>query len=508
MATYQRPGTYVEEVLLPQQIASAGTATSVGCFLGAASRGPVEPSFVSSWTEFTQRYGTFSATQPLHFAVFQFFSNGGRQAYIQRVVGTGSAKANVTLTDRDTTPNATLKVSAVNAGKWANASTAKTGLSVEAVDGMTASTFDLIVYRGGATSGYAVERFSELSMDPDDGRYVARVVNAQSALVTVEVLSNDTAAPNNMPAAGGVTPLASGADGSAPVQDDYINALDLLDPIGESLVLNIPDSVYLSSASHTAITNAAITYAEGRADVFVVVDATDEVVDDMLDFATGLTGTSYAAVYGPFLNIPDPVGSTGAVRKVAPGGAVVGQYLATDAMYGVAKAPAGIQTSLSGVLSTARRFTNDELASMNSAAHPINAIRPVPGVGFAIMGARTLKPTQSDKYVNVRRSLIFLRKQMKDLTAFAVFQNNDQRLWAQIKTTLGVFLNDFWQRGGLRGGTATAAYFVRCDSTLNTPAVIAAGEVRVEIGVALQSPAEFIVISLGQFQGGATVTEQ
>ena len=508
MATYKRPGTYVEEVLLPQQVETAGLATAVGAFIGNANRGPIDPTLITSWTQFTQLYGSFSNSTPLHFAVFQFFSNGGRQAYIKRVVGSGNDAAAVTLTDSSVDENPTLAVTAINPGAWANASTAKTGLSVEIVASAVDGAFDLIVYQGGSSAAYRVEQFADLTMDEDDSRFVERVVNSQSSFVRVEVLTNAAPAPDNAPAVAGVKALSGGANGSAPVAEDYTDAIDALDTVAQSLVLNIPDSVALADADHVLVTNAALSYAQARDDVFVVVDAPNVVTADALTFASSLTATSYGAVYYPFLTIPDPMGALGATRNVAPGGAVVGQFLANDAVYGVAKAPAGIQSPLANVLATSQRLTNANLESLNSANAPVNAIRPVPGAGICIMGARTLKPGQSDKYVNVRRALIYLKKSMKDLTAFAVFQNNDQRLWAQLRTTLGVFLNDFWQRGGLRGATAQAAYFVKCDATLNTTAVIESGEVRVQVGVALQNPAEFVVISLGQFQGGATVTEQ
>ena len=46
------------------------------------------------------------------------------------------------------------------------------------------------------------------------------------------------------------------------------------------------------------------------------------------------------------------------------------------------------------------------------------------------------------------------------------------------------------------------------DSSINTPQVVQSGEVRMEVGVALQYPAEFIVIRISQFDAGSiTVTE-
>jgi uncharacterized protein len=82
-------------------------------------------------------------------------------------------------------------------------------------------------------------------------------------------------------------------------------------------------------------------------------------------------------------------------------------------------------------------------------------------------------------------------------------------LWQQLNNVCEHFLLQFWQNRGLAGSTASEAFYVTCDDTVNTETSIAQGAVNVEIGVALQRPAEFVVITLSQFQGTQTtdVTE-
>jgi phage tail sheath protein FI len=98
----------------------------------------------------------------------------------------------------------------------------------------------------------------------------------------------------------------------------------------------------------------------------------------------------------------------------------------------------------------------------------------------------------------MRRSLIYIRKNLKNLTEFALFENNEEKLWAQIRTVLNVFLGEYRNQGGLRGTTPAQAYFVKCDAENNSAQSIANGEVHIQVGVALQYPAEFIVIDLSQ----------
>lgn len=509
MGTYQRPGTYVQETLLPQQVTLAGLADAVGAFVGAINRGPTEPTLITSWSSFVRQYGSFSSGSALAYTVYQAFINGAGACYVKRVLGSDAATATTTLVDRGDENN-TLVVSALNEGAWANASTTSTGLSVKVLDGVIAETFDLLVFQGGDSDADIVERFSNCVMDPNARTFVERVVNSQSTLIRVSAVAENPSGTGTdaFPVAGYTAPLSGGADGSTPTENQYTDAISDLDGAPEALVLNIPDAVNLASQTQVNVVNSAIAYAQDRGDVFVVVDAPDSSRLDALDFASTLTATSYAAVYYPHLVVPDPLSTTGAVKTVAPGGAIVGKFLYNDVVNGVAKSPAGVVSPLRQVIGLSQRLTNADLDALNSSSSPVNALRPVPGAGFCVMGARTLRPGQADQYINVRRTLIYLQKKMKDLTQFAVFRNNDARLWAEIRTVLGVFLNEFWQGGGLKGVSARSAFFVVCDGTNNNAASIASGQINVAVGVALQQPAEFIVIRLSQYEGGASVTEQ
>jgi phage tail sheath protein FI len=171
----------------------------------------------------------------------------------------------------------------------------------------------------------------------------------------------------------------------------------------------------------------------------------------------------------------------------------------------VFKAPAGLQARLAGVVSVPV-LTNADLDSLNSSAAPVNAIKFVSGSGIVVMGSKTLKPGYVDKYVPVRRTLIYLRKALTDLTEFAIFEPNDPALWRRIDSTVSSFLTQFWAQGGLAGTTPASAFFVKVDTTNNPQASIDNGQVNIEVGVALQRPAEFVIIKIGQFDGGTTVT--
>lgn len=115
-------------------------ATSVAAFLGPAERGvPNRPVRVTDLQQFRDRFGSFIPNGLLAYAVTGFFLNGGREAFINRIMGTGSSAANLTLADRAAAPAGALRVTAgyrgqEDPGPWGNR------LSVDVRDDPRAST--------------------------------------------------------------------------------------------------------------------------------------------------------------------------------------------------------------------------------------------------------------------------------------------------------------------------------------------------------------------------------
>lgn len=504
MPTYKRPGVYFEETVAPAESVTS-TSLSASAFLASNPRGPVVATRCTSWTQYLTRFGGFFGVNDfLPYAVFEFFSNGGREAWVARVAASDAAAASLMLQDRASTPINTLKVDAANPGAWGNT------LYIDVIDvppppaEPTNGHFHLVVKLGGSTDAYIVERWLDLSMNTNDSRYAPTLINAGingSPYIQVEDQNSATAASNDRPSVQTGQVLAGGLDGGALAAGDLGTALGVFDSVEVPLGLNLP--------GHTgAAVGTALGYAAARGDVFVVVDppqGNDAIA--VLTYAGGLTASSYGAVYYPWVQVADPASSApGAARMIPPGGAVLGQFATTDATRGVFKTPAGINTRISGAVGVERKLTGTDLDNLNLAG--VNVIRQIPGAGIVVMGGRTLKLSGSDKYVAVRRTLIYIRSSLINSTRFAIFEPNDEKLWLVVRSIIERFLLDLWQSGGLRGNTADEAFFVKCDDELNTPQGIASGEVKVQIGVALQYPAEFVVFTLSQREVGATVTVQ
>jgi len=304
------------------------------------------------------------------------------------------------------------------------------------------------------------------------------------------------------------------------VADAYvIDDLELFkefESIDRPLVFFLPDVINKLGSWDAAhwVYNALIDWVESLNSGlrnFVVIETAPEIssVNLALQASGDLNKSSRAAVYYPHIYITDPVGRSGSsVRRIGPSGSVVGQYLATDATVGPFKSPAGIQSRIVDAIALEKAFSPAELDALNSGVatdgtkdnrNVVNAIRNIPGAGIVIMGARTLQQDgTANRYVSMRRSLIYLEKRLNDIAQFAVFENNTEILWSRLRTSLSAFLNDYRNQGGLRGNTIEESFYVKCDEENNTTSTIEAGEVHVEIGVALEYPAEFVVINLSQ----------
>ena len=507
MPSYKRPGIYISEFLTPNATVQAGSTTTA-VFLGAHHRGPTDaPLLVESWSQFVSAFGGFppAGTAPgeLPFAVYNFFTNGGRQAYVGRILGTGAATATLTLDDRNGVPADTLRVDAKDEGLWGN------DIRISIVDRDAPNgRFDLLVYSGGTTDAFLQERWLDLTMADSDARHVEKIINnAQlgSRLITVDDLSSATAAPSDTPAVVTGAALTGGVAGAAPTTTELTTAVSetttLLDQIEGVAMVNMP------GVTDAGVLSTLISYAEDRGTFFVVVDPpSGQSVAQAVTYAESLSASPYAAVYFPWVTTTDPSSNTsGATRLAPPGGLICGKIAETDTTRGVWKAPAGMSTRLVGVLGSELKFRPADLDTLNE-SH-VNAIRQIPGAGFVVMGARTLEESTADKYINVRRTLNFIKDTLQRSTQFAIFENNDETLWALLESVSSRFLGELHSSGGLKGTTPDQAFYVKCDGELNTEQVIAAGEVRMEVGVALQRPAEFVVIRIGQWQGGTAAIE-
>jgi len=136
------------------------------------------------------------------------------------------------------------------------------------------------------------------------------------------------------------------------------------------------------------------------------------------------------------------------------------------------------------------------------AGRSINVIRPFPGVGTLVWGARTLDGNSQDwRYINVRRTLIMIEQSLKLATRAYVFEPNDASTWITVKSMFTNFLINLWKQGALAGAVPEQAFDVQIGlGATMTPTDILDGIMRITVKVAVVRPAEFIVITFQQQQ--------
>ena len=108
------------------------------------------------------------------------------------------------------------------------------------------------------------------------------------------------------------------------------------------------------------------------------------------------------------------------------------------------------------------------------------------------------------KYVPVRRLALFLEESLYRGTQWAVFEPNDEPLWAQLRLNIGAFMHNLFRQGAFAGQTPRDAYFVKCDRETTTQNDVNLGTVNVLIGFAPLKPAEFVVLKFQQMAGQIT----
>ncbi len=353
--------------------------------------------------------------------------------------------------------------------------------------------------------GFPAEPFSNLAMDTRHSRYFGKIVNSQHVSAQLADLPSASPPPVNRPAVIAATALAGGtSDNLAAINaSHYQQALDELTRVDDVNIVAAPDRTDLTTQQ------AIIAHCSSMADRFAILDpqanATPFGPGGILDQRAGLESQlGFAALYYPRIAIAGPTG--GDPIRDSPSGHLAGVYARTDAQRGVHKAPAN--TIIEGAVALERRLTDGELGELN--IEGVNVIHAFPNsVRPRVWGARTTSPPAETpwRYINVRRLLLQIEESIQESIRWSVFEPNDLALWEKLKRIITQYLTQVWRDGALFGKTAEDAFYVKCDEELNPEPIRQLGQVIVEIGVAPVRPAEFVIIRIGQWEGGSSAGE-
>ncbi|WP_295454433.1 phage tail sheath C-terminal domain-containing protein [uncultured Thiodictyon sp.] len=185
-------------------------------------------------------------------------------------------------------------------------------------------------------------------------------------------------------------------------------------------------------------------------------------------------------------------------------GAIAGVFTTVDNSRGVWNAPANI--AVSNVNGPTYRLTDQQQGDLNVPVDgkAVDAIRDFVGRGTIVWGARTLDGNSNDyRYIQVRRTLIYIEQSIKAALQPCVFAANDGNTWTAVVAMVSNFLQGLWAQGGLMGAKADEAFSVQCGlgSTM-TGLDILNGYMVVQVTVQMIHPAEFIELTFKQKMEG------
>lgn len=366
----------------------------------------------------------------------------------------------------------------------------------------TATEFNLLI----EDDGVIAEIFPNVTMDPLLPNYVETLVNANSNLVTVTDLLSGAADPR--PAEGTFGPLAGGDDGLVGLDDnDFIGSdagqtgIRGFDQIQGLALLAIP------ARATSGVHNAMLTYCEvtREGEMFAILDIPEgqtaqQAVVYVESTAAILNFSEYGAIYWPRIQIVNPsktiFGNDDNI-VVAPSGHIAGVYARTDSslLGGVYRAPAGPERGrIAGMVGFETDETKDKRKRDLVYPKRINPITVTPGQPRHIDGSRTLKGNGNFPSIPERRGVIFIESSLKNGLQFLKHDQNTPKTRRDANRTVTAFLLAQLRNGAFADPDPAKAFFVDTSTELNTPTVVAAGQLIIRIGLAPAVPAEFIII--------------
>lgn len=381
------------------------------------------------------------------------------------------------------------------------------------------------------------ETFRYLSMDPRHSRYVERVIGAtdgplrlsdrrpeggsdfvrvhdrattpatrQAVRLGPEALL-DVLPSGDTRAARHALEQVRGDDALGSLAAEHYVGVDDPNPENRSglqALRNIEEISLVAAPGQTAVAvqNALINHCEAMRYRFAVLDGSPPPGDTLAGIQAQRQryDTKYAALYHPWLLVPDPYPANPASpadHPIPPSGHMLGIYARTDIERGVHKAPAN--EVVRGVTGLQRALNKEQHDLLNPYPVNINVIRDFRSAnrGIRVYGGRVITSDSDWKYVNVRRLVIFIEASIDRGLQWVVFEPNAEPLWARVRRSIVNFLTLVWRNGALEGTKPEEAFFVRCDRTTMTQTDIDSGRLICLVGVAPVKPAEFVIVRIG-----------
>ncbi len=272
--------------------------------------------------------------------------------------------------------------------------------------------------------------------------------------------------------------------------------------------------------SNPGLTGHMINVCEQRADALAVIDIEDdytpagwdvalEEVDRLPNCDSAVRSlkdrainSSYGCAYFPWVQIRDNLSNK--LVWVPPSVAAIGTMASSASNSELWFAPAGftrggLTSGAAGlpVIQTRYRLNSKERDKLYEAN--VNPIAQFPAEGIVIFGQKTLQVTPSalDR-INVRRLMIFVKKEISRMASTLLFDQNVDVTWARFKSKAEPFLTSVKSRFGL------TEYRIILDETTTTPELVDRNIMYAKIFLKPARAIEFIAIDFVITNSGAS----
>lgn len=198
--------------------------------------------------------------------------------------------------------------------------------------------------------------------------------------------------------------------------------------------------------------------------------------------------TSYASIYAQWFKISD--GHTNEKFWVPASGYMTALLCASDQLQGPWYAGAGLNRGIvRGVLDCAVNPNQKQRGDLYKIC--VNSVPKMANIGITCYGIRTLSKKASAFDQNTcRRTFLFIEKAVKKLLRYYLFEPNNSYTQLSIYNEIEPYMESIRNQGGIY------SYSVVCDSSNNTPEIVNAGNLAVDISAAPTRTAEFIVLNM------------
>ena len=344
-------------------------------------------------------------------------------------------------------------------------------------------------------------------------QFVSFLFTAQGGFDGVNSFNSDKSILSNDAVKREIDDAVSQGGTSGPTVAAYRKAIDIIGSKDDAdiILLTIP------GIRNSAVTDYAISAIENRFDSLYLMDIEERdsynvvltgsydgsqvsISNTINSFSNRGLNTSFAAAYFPDINIP----FDGSTTRVPPSVGVLGAFAFNDRVSYPWFAPAGANRGVITTVGTAAtQIKQGTLADSIYVAHinPILDITSNSDRKLVIYGQRTLlaKASALDR-VNVRRLLIYLRRQIRSVANQIIFEPNTAATLERFNGLVNPILASIRAKGGLD------RYKVVIDSTTTTQADIENNTIRGKIFIQPTRSIEFIALSFELTNAGVTLT--